>query len=174
MWGQVYTPPAGAVDSAGTIYFSGFNTLYAVSPDGEQKWTFNAGGKATDASTYSYASPAIGPNGTIYVTFGSRLYALAGTNGPADSPWPMYRQNARRTGKVEKPVLRQPQKRSDANFEFQLYPQQLGLTYTVESSSDLNNWTSMTSFVANTLPTDVVDLTASNAPTRVYRAFSGP
>jgi hypothetical protein len=32
----------------------------------------------------------------------------------------------------------------------------------------------MTSFVANTLPTDVVDLTASNAPTRVYRAFSGP
>ena len=48
------------------------------------------------------------------------------------------------------------------------------MTYTVESSSNLYNWTSMTSFVANTLPTDVVDLTASNAPARVYRAFSGP
>jgi hypothetical protein len=31
-----------------------------------------------------------------------------------------------------------------------------------------------TSFVANTLPTDVVDLTDNNAPARFYRAFSGP
>ena len=120
-------------------------------------------------------SPVIGPDGTIYGTLGARLYAIAsGTNGPANSPWPMYQQNARHTGKVEKPALKQPQKRSDANFEFQLYPQQLGLTYTVESSSNLYNWTSVTSFVANTLPTDVVDLTASNAPARFYRAFSGP
>jgi hypothetical protein len=172
-WGQVYTPPGPAIDSAGTVYCSAFNTLYAISPDGQQKWTFNAGGSVMDQRTYSYTSPAIGPAGTIYVTFGSRLYAIAsGTNGPADSPWPMYRQNARRTGKVEKPALQKPQKRADANFQFQLYPQQLGLTYTIDSSTNLNTWTSMTSFVATTFPTDVVDLTATNAPFRFYRASS--
>lgn len=96
------------------------------------------------------------------------------TNAIAGTPWPKYRKNARRTGKVERPVLKPPQKRSDPNFELQLYPQQLGLAYTVESSSNLYNWTSLTSFVANTLPTDVVDLTASNAPARFYRAFSLP
>ena len=66
------------------------------------------------------------------------------------------------------------QKRSDANFQFQLYAQQLGQTYTIESSTNLNTWTSLTSFVATTLPMDVVDLTASNAPARVYRAWSPP
>jgi hypothetical protein len=172
-----YNPGSPAVDSAGTIYFAGFNTLYAVSPTGQQQWTFTVGesytNKLNDPANYSYSSPAIGPDGTIYVTFGSRLYAIAGTNGPADSPWPMYRQNARRTGKVEKPALRQPQKRSDANFQFQLYGQ-LGQTFTVEASTNFNTWTSVTSFVANTLPMDVVDLSASNHPSRFYRASSPP
>jgi hypothetical protein len=167
-------PGTAAIDSVGTIYFAGFNTLYAVSPAGNQQWTFDAGGSSMDPSTYSYSSPAIGPDGTIYATFGSRLYAIAGTNGPGDTPWPMYRQNARRTGKVERPALTRPQKRADANFEFQLYPQQLGLAYTVESSSNLCSWTTVTSFVASTLPVDVVDLTASNAAVRFYRAFSPP
>jgi hypothetical protein len=124
-----------------------------------------------DPANYSYSSPAIGPDGTIYVTFGSRLYAIAGTNGPADSSWPMYRQNARRTGKVEKPALKQPQKRSDANFQFQLYGQ-LGQTNTVEVTANLNTWTSLTSIVIDTVPMDFVDLTASNFPSRFYRAFS--
>jgi hypothetical protein len=172
--GQRYMPGTAAIDSVGTIYFAGFNTLYAVSPAGNQQWTFDAGGSSMDPSTYSYSSPAIGPDGTIYATFGSRLYAIAGTNGPGDTPWPMYRQNARRTGKVERPALTRPQKRADANFEFQLYPQQLGLAYTVESSSNLCSWTTVTSFVASTLPVDVVDLTASNAAVRFYRAFSPP
>jgi outer membrane protein assembly factor BamB len=172
-WGQPYGPPTPAVDSAGTIYYTGFGTLYAISANGQLEWTFN-GGSNTDPGTYSYTSPLIGPDGTIYVTFGSKLYAIAGTNALAASPWPMYRQNPRRTGKVERPVLKQPHKRADANFEFQLYPQQFGLTYTIESSSNLNTWTSLTSFVANTLPMDVMDLSASNAPIRFYRALSGP
>jgi hypothetical protein len=180
-WGTRYTPrydPASpAIDSAGTIYFAGFNTLYAISPSGQQQWTFTVGESYTnmlnDPANYSYSSPAIGPDGTIYVTFGSRLYAIAGTNGPADSPWPMYRQNARHTGKVEKPALRQPQKRSDANFQFQLYGQ-LGQVFTVEATTNFDTWTSVTSIVANTLPTDVLDLSASNYPSRFYRASSPP
>jgi outer membrane protein assembly factor BamB len=166
-------PTVAAIGDAGTVYYCVSNSVFALSQGGEVLWVV-AGGEPGPGVYLATTSPAVSADGTIYAALGSKLYAIAGTNALANAPWPMYRQNPRHTGKVEKPVLRQPQKRSDANFEFQLYPQQLGLTYTVESSSDLYNWTSMTSFVANTLPTDVVDLTASNAPTRVYRAFSGP
>jgi hypothetical protein len=158
-----------AIDVAGTIYYPVFNTLYALSPAGNVQWTFSPNDGA-DCQT----SPAIGPDGTIYVTFGSNLYALYNTNKLADAPWPMYRQNARHTGKVEKPLLKQPQKRSDAAFEFQLYPNQFGLTYTIESSSNLDNWTPLTSFVATNVPMDVVDVTATNADVRFYRAVSSP
>jgi hypothetical protein len=84
----------------------------------------------------------------------------------------MYRQNVRHTGKIEKPSLAQPQKRGDLNFQFQLYPSLLGQVYTIEMSTNLNIWTSLTSVVANTLPTDVADLTATNAAFRFYRASS--
>ena len=84
----------------------------------------------------------------------------------------MYRQNARHTGKIERPVLSLPQKSSDSNFAFQLYPNQLGLTYSIEASTNMNTWTTVTNIVATTLPTQVMDLSASNAPTRFYRAVS--
>ena len=71
-----------------------------------------------------------------------------------------------------KPALAQPQRRSDANFQFQLYPQQIGLTYTIEASTNLNTWTSLTSFVATSLPMPVTDLSASNSPGKFYRAYS--
>jgi hypothetical protein len=89
--------------------------------------------------------------------------------------WPMYQQNARRTGKIERPALKPPQKRSDANFDLQLFPQQVGLNYRIETSTNLNTWTSLTSFVATTFQVDFADLTATNSPTKFYRAFSsGP
>jgi PQQ-like domain len=164
-----------AVDADGRTYYCTSNSIWAVSSQGQVLWKMTQPGDPGPGGDFALTSPIIGPDGTLYAALGNTLYAIAtGTNGPANSPWPMYQQNARHTGKVEKPLLKQPQKRSDANFEFQLYPQQLGLAYTVESSSNLYNWTSLTSFVASTLPTDVVDLTASNAPARFYRAFSGP
>ena len=47
-------------------------------------------------------------------------------------------------------------------------------TYDIEMSTNLNNWTSLTSIVATTLPTGVADLTATNASFRFYRAVSSP
>ena len=62
-----------AIGSEGTIYIgSGDRYLYAINPDGTEKWNFTTG-----ASVYS--SSAIGSDGTIYV--GSRdgnLYAIRG------------------------------------------------------------------------------------------------
>jgi len=159
-----------AIDRSGTIWCAACNWLFAFSPDGVVEWAFSAG-PSQDPTIYSYSSPTIGPDGRIYATFGTKLYAFAGTNALADSAWPMYQQNPRHTGKVEKPSLQKPQKRSDANFQFELYAQ-TDQPYTIEASTNLNTWTSLTSFVATTLPTEVFDLDATNFPARFYRAVS--
>jgi hypothetical protein len=83
----------------------------------------------------------------------------------------MYRQNARHTGKIEKPSLHQPKRRADGNFEFQLHAQ-LGQTNTVEASTNLMTWTPLADIVVTNVPMDVVDLSASNFTSRYYRAFS--
>ncbi len=155
-----------AIDISGTIYYPVLNTLYALSSAGSVQWTFSPSNGAN-----TYTSPAIGSDGTIYVTFGSTLYALYNTNKLADSPWPMFRQNARHTGKVEKPSLQQPKKRADANFEFQLYAQ-IDQTQTVQTSTDLVTWSPLTNVAVTNVPMDVVDLCASNFPTRFYRTLS--
>ena len=83
----------------------------------------------------------------------------------------MYRGNYRHTGKIEKPTLKQPKKRADATFEFQLYAQ-LGQTNVIETTTNLNTWTSLTSVVVTTVPQPVVDLIGSNFPSRLYRTVS--
>jgi outer membrane protein assembly factor BamB len=52
---------------------------------------------------YGYGSPAIGPNGTIYVpdtgsARGCGFSALRGSEALAHAPWPRFRGNARNTG----------------------------------------------------------------------------
>ena len=132
------------------------------------QWTFSPSNGAN-----TYTSPAIGPDGTIYVTFGNTLYAIYNTNKLADSPWPMYRQNARHTGKVEKPSLQQPKKRADANFQFQIYAQ-LGVTNTVQASPDLSTWSALADVAITNVPMDFIDLDASNFPSRFYRTLGPP
>jgi outer membrane protein assembly factor BamB len=89
---DVYSSPAIGAD--GTIYVgSNDHYLYAVNADGSLKWAFE-----TDDEVRS--SPAVGMDGTVYV--GSRdnnFYAIEdGSGGLADTPWPMYLNNLRRTG----------------------------------------------------------------------------
>lgn len=160
-----------AVDAGGMIYYCVSNSIWSLNPQGQVQWAITA--PPSQQGDTAITSPIIGADGTLYATLGNTLYAVStGTNGPANSPWPMYQQNAQHTGRVQKPVLNRPQKRADANFEFELYPQQLGLTYTIQSSTNFNDWTTLTSVVATTLPMDVVDLSASNFPSRFYRASS--
>ncbi len=166
-YGTATTP---AIDAGGRIYYCISNTVWALNPQGQVQWSITTPNIPDPRIDVASTSPIIGPDGTLYAALGTTLYSIAtGTNGPANSPWPMYRQNARHTGKVEKPALQQPRKRADANFEFQLYAQ-LGQTNTVEITTNFNVWTSLTSIVVTTVPMEVVDLTASNAPVRFYRS----
>lgn len=44
-------------------------------------------------------APAIGPDGTVYASTSTQVYAFYGPTGPdPNSPWPMWRHDAQRTG----------------------------------------------------------------------------
>jgi len=162
---------AAAVDSQNMIYYCVSNSVWALNSQGQIQWAFTAAYQPLPGIYLANTSPAIGPDGTIYAALGTVLYAIYNTNKLADSAWPMYRQNARHTGKIEKPLLQQPQKRSDANFQFQLYAQ-LGQTQLIQTSTDLAAWISPTNVAVTNVPMDVVDLSASNFPSRFYRTVS--
>ena len=163
-----------AVDAAGVLYYAVSNSVFALTAKGEVRWAVsippNPEFPLLDAAA---TSPIIGPDGTLYAALGSTLYAIAtGTNGPANSPWPMYRGNAQHTGRIQKPSLQNPKKRADANFEFQIFSQ-VGKSVSIESSTNVSSWYEMTSIVPTVVPEPVVDLTASNSPVKFYRAKGG-
>ncbi|GBC76207.1 Desiccation/radiation resistance protein [bacterium HR07] len=89
--GPIYSSPAVAAD--GVIYIgSDDGHLYAVNADGTLRWSVKADGEVR-------SSPVIGSDGTIYIASrDGNLYAIRGEAGPAQSPWPMFRQNPQRTG----------------------------------------------------------------------------
>ena len=64
---------------------------------GAKLWEFETGALVI-------ASPAIGFDGTVYVgSVDKKLYAIkTDSKGLAKSPWPMFRQNARHTGRAFK------------------------------------------------------------------------
>ena len=99
--GPGYTSPV--IGDDGAIYVSTGIALCSLAADGSLNWTcpFKAG---TSGYSYPLSSPVIGSNGTIYVgsscTGDGQLYAFtSSSHGPANSPWPMYRHDAQRTGR---------------------------------------------------------------------------
>ena len=97
--GSTHIVATPALDSTGTIYVVTLSarTLYALAPDGTEKWRFKVRSNST-------SSPAIGTDGTIYVSDRSTTtiaYALRSAAGPAASSWPLHRGNSQRTGRVD-------------------------------------------------------------------------
>jgi TonB family protein len=93
--GAVESSPA--IGNDGTVYVgSNDNKIYALDGEtGTKQWEFETGGAVE-------ASPAIGADGTVYVgSDDGKVYALAtSSSGPAKSAWPMFGQNAQRTGRA--------------------------------------------------------------------------
>ncbi len=96
----MYSSPA--LGAAGTIYVGSYdNNLYALNPDGTEKWRFATG-------SYVYSSPVLGVDGTIYVgSQDNNLYAV-GVQGEtpqlANTAWPMFRHDVRHTGRYGAPL----------------------------------------------------------------------
>ena len=88
-----------AIGTDGTVYVgSNDKKLYAINgKTGVRLWEF-----ITEGAVIS--SPAIGTDGTVYVgSNDKKLYAIkTDSKGLAKSPWPMFGQNAQRTGRVMK------------------------------------------------------------------------
>lgn len=99
--GTINAPAAIAAD--GTVYFgTAGGVFYAVRLEGA---SFAVKGQNSGWGKINSA-PAIASDGTVFVTDDSGfLLAFRGTSGPADSAWPMFQQNARRTGAARKPPV---------------------------------------------------------------------
>ena len=134
--GSVWSSPA--IGNDGTIYFGSTDKkIYAINPDGGEEWTFETAGAVL-------FSPVIGNNGTIYIGSGRTFYAIkTSSTGPANSPWPMYGQNAQRTGRAPEPVPDQIQitipDKTASPFTVSFTTAE-DSTYVFQASGDLKNW----------------------------------
>ena len=159
-----------AIAEDGTIYFGCWNNiLYALNPDGIEKWRFVA---EQGIST----SPVIAPNGVVYV--GSfdyagpgKLYALQGSSGLAKSPWPMFKQNPRHTGRDIRPKL-QISRSSSIGVSYLTTTVEAGSQYAIEVSTNASDWTVLTNFVSTNSMVQFVDSAATNSDRRFYRMVS--
>lgn len=69
--------------------------MVALKPDGD--WSWNHSMEAGSC----YASPGLGPDGTIYAAAANgKLFAMAGAVPLARSSWPMFRADPQRTGRA--------------------------------------------------------------------------
>jgi len=101
-WGWCTALPVDqtpAIAADGLLYLpAAWRRLVAVKFDGVEAWT------ADTAPENVISSPVIGAEGTVYVSCGSFLAAINSTTNrlapPARSSWPMFRANARHTGRV--------------------------------------------------------------------------
>ena len=93
-----WTRHGPTVGADGTVFVAGDDErLRALdAQDGSQLWSFDLGDR-------SFSSPIVAPDGTVYVgTRSGELYAVASESpGLADSSWPTYGRNTRRTARVE-------------------------------------------------------------------------
>jgi outer membrane protein assembly factor BamB len=151
-FGTNMAPTTPAVDSAGNLYYSASNSIIALSSDGNVKWSIYD----NSAPEVQGTSPVIGPDGTIYASLGSKLYAIAGTNALANSSWPMAGHDPRHTGSAERPYFKNPRTQPDGTFALSFYGH-LGRNYSVQTSTDLTNWTPLTNLPVTNIPMDVLD-----------------
>jgi len=180
----------------GSVYVGSFNKLYALNGEtGAKKWDFTTSGLidhaaalAADGTVYIAAGPlyalnsqtgekrwdipnigislTIGPDGTIY----SGGHAIYATSPLADSPWPKFHATLDNRGRLPgHPVIDHRASRfTGQGFTLAVHAE-IGDTVRVDWSTDLGNWTTLTTITSSRGRVDVVDSAATAQP-RFYRA----
>jgi outer membrane protein assembly factor BamB len=86
-----------ALAAGGVVYAAGIDAFWAISTAGTVLWSHQA--DSTGAPQAFIGSPAIAPDGTVYTFTSTHVYAFWGSAPPEpNSPWPMFRHDAQRTG----------------------------------------------------------------------------
>jgi len=156
--GRVTATPVLTAD--GTLYVgSQGGGLFALhGQTGKRLWQFEG----------ASATPAIGPDGTVY----SGGFALRGTSPLADSPWPKFHRDASNRGRLPgRPILERSQLRlTPGGFALTIHSE-AGDTLTIETSVDLVSWTPLETRWNGTGRLEFIDSTAAGAGQRFYRAF---
>jgi outer membrane protein assembly factor BamB len=160
----VGTSASLALASDGTAYIEGVasSAFYALDANHSNLWSFPFAG------SIEVSSPALGSNGTIYFGAGGKLYALSGTVGPLDSPWPMRHHDPRHSGRAAQKRLETIGPVPGGAFAIDLVLEK-GLSYDVQSSTNLLEWSFLTNLVSATYTNRVFDLEATNFGARFYR-----
>lgn len=92
-----------AVRSDSVIYvrigFGDEDSLFAVASNGTRRWAVPIGGSEGEEPI---PSPTIANNGTVFISGGNAFYGFVGTTGgAATSAWPMFRRDAKHTGRLQ-------------------------------------------------------------------------
>jgi hypothetical protein len=86
-----------ALAEGGVLYGAGFDRFYACDVNGHMLW-FSFADSAGVRQSF-IGAPAIAPDGTVYSYTSTHLYAFWASAPPEpNSPWPMWRHDAQRTG----------------------------------------------------------------------------
>lgn len=155
---------SAAVCGDGSICYSTSSATFGVSSNHVVQWSF-------PLPAYGFSSPVVGADGTVYVAAGTKLYALFGTNGLADSSWPMFRRDRKHHARSVQCGLKTPQLLPDGNVVITLTIE-TGRTYQVQQGTNLRDWAEWVSFSSSSVATQLVDLTATNSACRFYRLWA--
>ena len=91
-------PSSAAIGADGSVIFaSGTNLIALRAGDGQPRWQMDSpNGKA-------FGSPMLDLDGTLFVPLSGGLLSLKLSAGPAQFGWPVFRQNPRQSGCMQKP-----------------------------------------------------------------------
>ncbi len=157
---------SSAIAADGTVYAVTWNQnlAYRFSPTGSNIWSFYLPGS-------SFTSPIIASDGTLYLTSGSQLISINGTNAPAATSWPMYRRDMRRQARSTQCSLDSAAVGPDGSALLSLRTEP-GLNYALLGATDLANWTTVMQLTSGSPAMLVRDYSASNYTGRFYRLMS--
>lgn len=158
--GSVSSSPAIAAD--GAVYVGSYNSgkMYALSSAGVIT-------QATEAAS-TFSSPAIGPDGTIYFTTGTALCALAGTNAPQESAWPLFRRDSARNSRSIQCAITGPVVLPGAGVQLTLMVE-TGRTYRVQATATLREWEDVAVITPTNIAATFIDMNNTNFSRRFYR-----